>query len=200
MSSILSYLEPEQLIDITYDHTLNRVFETEQALSNVLPQLEEKGFKENVYIYINPLVLFWNKKLQVALKQLLAEGFHVRLFKTIDPERLIQTPRFDVPNMPEGVEEGAENDFNTKAWWRRQRGNIIGLLTSNMFPESYRAIRGKDEHRSLEVIMKFRNSLMRIEKDPYKFVDREAYPGLDLPYTTEVSHEVDCYMPDVRFI
>jgi len=149
LSSILSYLEPQQLIEITHDHALNRAFQIREILNNALPNLKDNGFKESVFIYINPLALFWSKALQNSLKEVLAEGFHVSLFKTINPERLLQTPRFDVPNMPETAEEGAVNDFNTKAWWREKsaRRNYIDYLTPDIFPESYRAIRGTDGSR-----------------------------------------------------
>ena len=149
LSSILSYLEPEQLIEITHDHALNRSFQTRTALNNALPLLKENGFQEHVFIYINPLALFWNKGLQEALKQVLDEGFHISLFKTINPERLLKTPRFDVPNMPDTAEEGADTAFNTKTWWHNKqgRGDYIDYLSPVIFPDSCRAIRGKDGHK-----------------------------------------------------
>jgi len=141
---MFTYLEPTQLITISHDHALSRYFNPKEALDKTLPSLINNGFKENVFIHINPLLLYSNTALQTALKTVLEEGFHVSLFKTIHPERLLQTPRFDVQSMPE-AEEGTVANINTQTWWRNnQHRDYIDYLPPNMFPESHRAIRGQD--------------------------------------------------------
>jgi hypothetical protein len=145
--SILSYLEPSEFIKITHDHALSRVFNVRGVLKDNI--LQQVNFEDDVFIYINPLLMLMgemNHTYLDALKKVLDEGFHVSLFKIIDPERLRQTPMFDVPNMPESPDEGVVNEFNTKAWWRNASLNGRGFdyLSPEIFPQSCRAIRGRD--------------------------------------------------------
>lgn len=143
--SILRYIEPTQLIEISHNHALSRYFETKKSIDQILPPLLKTGFVEEVFIYINPLVLSVDADLQRTLKQVLDEGFHVSLFKTLDPKRLVKIPRFDVPSMQESVEEGADVKFNNKAWWiSHSHTSHINYLTPEIFPKDWRAIRGKD--------------------------------------------------------
>ncbi len=210
LSSILSYLEPEQLVEISHDHALSRSFDTKTILNDVLPQLKVNGFKESVFIYINPLALFWNKTLQHALTEVLAEGYHVSLFKTINPERLFQTPRFDVPNMPEIAEEGAVNNFNTKAWWLR-RGDYIDYLTPDIFPDSCRAIRGMDgARRPFISVLNGKNNVVtffqRYSNDKHTWVtgsnhgegELQNSGHLNLEKTKESVEQIEYYFPNSK--
>lgn len=117
ISLILSYIDPIEFTKIVHHPKLNRLFRLEESVVPTIRQMQQDGFNESAFVYfkVNPLAIALNKNLYNALKQLLQEGFHPGLFKTIDPQRLLQAPRIE---------------------------NIQEPLTNTAFPDTHRVVRG----------------------------------------------------------
>lgn len=117
ISLILSYIDPIEFTKIVLHPMLHRLFRTRESVVPTIRQMQQDGFNESTFFYfkVNPLAIALNKNLYNALKQLLQEGFHPALFKTIDPQRLLQAPRIE---------------------------NIQEPLTSTAFPDTHRVVRG----------------------------------------------------------
>ncbi len=91
---ILSYLDPIEFISILRAPSLNRSFKTKESVFPLISTMQQDGFDKSTFFYlkVNPLAIVLNKNLYIALKQLLKEGFHPAIFKTVDPQRFIQAP------------------------------------------------------------------------------------------------------------